>query len=375
MKPTQSLTALGEKVRSLYERKKNIDEANTKRTLITPLLLSLGWDVFGDDVEEELPVQVGSKTENVDYALLIAGKPRVLIEAKRFLREMTKNDEKQAISYAVLKGVKWCALTNGRVLKIYNTKWGRDPDRCKFCEVDLAGLPEGENEVMLLSKSSVAEGELDKASGERRLDIRVRQLLKEHEDEITKKAIQVARNMIYPTLRREMTRVKRQDVDEVISPALRIVLQEKPGPVRPPITEARTPRTKLKRSPPGTVVICPSKPSGVDWMKKHYAWGYVRVRRIPDYFALYVSAPHKAIQYFAEVKDVIEPDDPDSPVRDSFRDDESCDAGKMVILLKKGTLKKLDKEIPHGKDKRKTVRGHRYVHISEFRKAGSLDDL
>jgi len=59
-----------------------MDEQNTKRKIIEPLLELLGWNMLSSDVELEYSVQMGTGTQKVDSALKIEGTPVVFIEAK-----------------------------------------------------------------------------------------------------------------------------------------------------------------------------------------------------------------------------------------------------------------------------------------------------
>ena len=55
-------------------------EANTKASVIQPLLAELGWNLADpQQVDHEYEVYDGTR---IDYALLIDGKPRLFVEAK-----------------------------------------------------------------------------------------------------------------------------------------------------------------------------------------------------------------------------------------------------------------------------------------------------
>jgi len=60
----------------------------------------------------------------VDYALLIDERPVVFVEAKPLKSDITFDNERQVLDYGKHKDVKWCVLTNGKNVKIYNTEWG-----------------------------------------------------------------------------------------------------------------------------------------------------------------------------------------------------------------------------------------------------------
>jgi predicted type IV restriction endonuclease len=88
------------------------NEANTKALLIEPLLAALGWDL-GDlnQVDREFRVYDGTC---LDYALKIAGQPRLFVEAKSVNKKLDyKGFIAQTVNYANNEGVQWCVLTNG----------------------------------------------------------------------------------------------------------------------------------------------------------------------------------------------------------------------------------------------------------------------
>ncbi|MCK4418157.1 MAG: hypothetical protein KAV99_08310 [Candidatus Latescibacteria bacterium] len=134
-------------------------------------------------------------------------------------------------------------------------------------------------------------------------------------------------------------------------------------------------RKELAAFETGDVAVCPGKPSGVQFLLRNSAWGYVFIKRVPEYFALYVSKGFWEIKYFAKVSDIVEPDDPSSPVRDSYAGDATCSPGKKVIIFEPRTLSCLDEPIPKGKDRKKVPRSLRFCSIDRFAKAKSLDDL
>ena len=71
-----------ERSQSLIDSSPQMDEQNTRRKLIEPLLEILGWNMLSEDVELEYSVQMGVGTKKVDYALMIEGAPVVFVEAK-----------------------------------------------------------------------------------------------------------------------------------------------------------------------------------------------------------------------------------------------------------------------------------------------------
>lgn len=75
-----------------------IEEA-TKNALIMPFIKILGYDVFNPaEVTPELTADVGLKRgEKVDYAILKASKPIILIECKKSENELDRNHASQLV--------------------------------------------------------------------------------------------------------------------------------------------------------------------------------------------------------------------------------------------------------------------------------------
>lgn len=92
-------------------------EALTRYALIDPLLRELGWDTSDPtQVVPEYPVSGG----RADYALLVDGRSRIMIEAKN-LGEPLDNAISQGISYCTEKGTPYFALTDGEHWRLYET--------------------------------------------------------------------------------------------------------------------------------------------------------------------------------------------------------------------------------------------------------------
>ena len=78
---TQTFNDLREKIIRLKKRDQPIGEANTKATLIEPLLAALGWNTTNiDEVVRE--IKLSQRYNPVDYALLLDKEPCLFIEAK-----------------------------------------------------------------------------------------------------------------------------------------------------------------------------------------------------------------------------------------------------------------------------------------------------
>jgi predicted transport protein len=152
--------------KSLGEAGPAANEANTKQHLVDPVLAALGWNV-GDwrEVDREFKVFDGTF---LDYALRIGGKAKLFVEAKALGKGLSdKGFIAQTVNYANNEGVVWCVLTNGLVYQVYKSNEPVPMDRKLLLEVDLREAEEAAeraqvvSSLQVLSRESVASGELD----------------------------------------------------------------------------------------------------------------------------------------------------------------------------------------------------------------------
>lgn len=123
-----TLKQLGKRV---VELKDSIGtEEATKTSLIMPFFAALGYDLFNPtEFVPEFTADVGiKKGEKVDYAIVLEGKPTILIEAKSINEQLTKHDS-QLFRYFGTTVSKFGILTNGEEYKFFtdldepNKKW------------------------------------------------------------------------------------------------------------------------------------------------------------------------------------------------------------------------------------------------------------
>jgi type I restriction-modification system DNA methylase subunit len=145
------------------DRIREYNEEAAKTAFIQPFLKDvLGWDVNDrDEVSPEERISRG----RVDYGLKIEGKIKIFIEAKPPKADLRKHVE-QAIQYGYnRKGVPLVLLTDFEELKLFDVTVKPDiRNPLKGLKIDLSWnqyLPQFDK-LWLLSKESVAQGELDK---------------------------------------------------------------------------------------------------------------------------------------------------------------------------------------------------------------------
>lgn len=96
-------------------------EEATKHSLVLPFLQMLGFNVFDpSEVVPEFHADVGTKKgEKVDYAIMLNGKPVILIEAKTCTDQLNGHDS-QLFRYFSATESKFAILTNGIIYKFYS---------------------------------------------------------------------------------------------------------------------------------------------------------------------------------------------------------------------------------------------------------------
>lgn len=114
------------KIKKLVERYESLspaerngyNEQQTKDHFIRPLFEALGWD-FLSDVWSETGVQ----DKRVDYAFIINGSTKFLVEAKPLRADLDMEiHAKQAMKYAWNKGIAWAILIDFESIKIFNAQ-------------------------------------------------------------------------------------------------------------------------------------------------------------------------------------------------------------------------------------------------------------
>ena len=138
-----------DELRQFATRVQNIKDAvateeATKNALILPFFKLLGYDIFNPlEFVPEFTADVGiKKGEKVDYAIVIDGKPIVLVEAK-WCGEPLGNHTSQLFRYFGTTSAKFGILTNGIVYKFFtDLNESNKMDLEPFLEFDILDLPE-----------------------------------------------------------------------------------------------------------------------------------------------------------------------------------------------------------------------------------------
>lgn len=349
-------------------------EPNTKKKIIEPLLETLGWDVFGNEVMLEYSIKIGSTTKHVDYALMLENKPVVLVEAKSFDISLSPDDSAQTISYGRVEDVQWVVLTNGKTLKVFDTKQGKTEKQCLVAEINLTKLPQQANDLSLISRESILSGDIEDAA--KRLAARKKaiQNLKQKQEQIAEEI----KNILLKITGKKVRSVIENLSSQLAGQAIQLFEKQSEGATEVTL-ERDIPcieRKQLEAKPSGKVVICPSKTAGIEFLKKYNAWGFVNIREenIP-YFALYVGKPHSSILYFGEIESITKPlKSKEDLIKIQKTDIETFELGKRVIHLKPGTLVKLSDPLPL-KNRRFVPKARLYTTLEKLIQANCIEDI
>lgn len=140
------------RVEEQLKKDPGINERNTVTKFILPLFKIFGWISGTDDIGEDYHVKGG----RVDITLKIDGVPKLFVEAKPLGRTLSDSQAGQAIRYAHAGRVRWCMLTNGREIRIYDTKW-KSKGADLFFQTTVEKFEQDFDLLWLLSKRNIVK--------------------------------------------------------------------------------------------------------------------------------------------------------------------------------------------------------------------------
>lgn len=140
--PFESLLKLAETLReriSAHGETIGAHETRTRCALIDPLLRELGWDT--SDPSAVIP-EYKSGRGRADYALMSAGRPAMMVEAKKLGTPLRDDVLTQILNYCMTEGTKHFAVTDGARWDIYETYIPETRiDQRRIVEFDLSADP------------------------------------------------------------------------------------------------------------------------------------------------------------------------------------------------------------------------------------------
>jgi predicted type IV restriction endonuclease len=167
-KVAERLVAGIKRLQPIVEERKSADasEADTV-TLVTEILA----DVFGYDKFKELTSEFKVKTTYCDLAIKLDDELQMLIEVKAICHPLRDSHVRQAVDYAANQGVKWVALTNGHLWRVYSVKCAGEIDQELVLEFDFLALDRKSEEhlglLYLLCKEAWSKSIIDEYGAQR----------------------------------------------------------------------------------------------------------------------------------------------------------------------------------------------------------------
>ena len=125
-------------------------EEATKTALVLPFIQALGYDVFNPiEVVPEYTCDIGTKKgEKIDYAIILDGKPIILIECKHCKEDLTIH-EGQLLRYFHVSHSKFGILTNGVSFRFYtDIDTPNKMDEKPFLDINMLDLRENQVEEL-----------------------------------------------------------------------------------------------------------------------------------------------------------------------------------------------------------------------------------
>jgi hypothetical protein len=133
-------------------------EESTKTALVMPFITALGYDVFNpQEVVPEYVADVGTKKgEKVDYAIMLEGKPAIIIECKKAAANLSEAEMSQLFRYFTVTQARIAILTNGTSYRFYSDlEETNKMDERPFLELNLEDMRDtAVSEIRKLTKDS-----------------------------------------------------------------------------------------------------------------------------------------------------------------------------------------------------------------------------
>lgn len=198
-----------EQIKNLAKRikkmKDNIQtEEATKTSVIMPFFQALGYDIFNpEEFLPEFTADVGiKKGEKVDFAILLDGKPTILIEAKSIQETLEKHDS-QLFRYFGTTNAKFAILTNGIVYRFYTDLEEKNKmDASPFFELNIFDIREHQwAELQKFTKGSFDVDHIINTASELKYTNEIKRFLKSQWDKPSDEFIKFILTDIYPGLK------------------------------------------------------------------------------------------------------------------------------------------------------------------------------
>ena len=370
----------------IIDEKPQMNETNTREILIQEFIEVLDWSFRSLDIDGEYPVRMASRQTKVDYALMLEETPVVFVEVKGLDTKLNEDHREQITSYMHNEeGVNWGLLTNGEEYEFF--MYDNSPSGFSLGMFKLKELPANFDVVRTLSKESVEAGESEERAEKLRERRRAVSRMRDEKEGIADDVTEAVTERVGESVTSVAETEAKEFVDRVVEElekggTVEARSVEKPETSRETEGVAETrdnaivntlARHEINGGGDAKVAVFPARKSGIEFLKKNNAWGFVRIGQDPDYVGMYIAKPAQEVRYFAEVDSIVPATEADlaSPL-ESYVDMAKFDRDKKVVRFKDGSLHKLEDPIPHGEY---TPQGMSYTTLEKFKQAEQTGDL
>lgn len=195
------LKNLGERVAKLKDQIQT--EEATKHSFVMPFIQTLGYDVFNPtEVVPEYISDIGlKKGEKIDYAILLDGKPTILIECKHWGQNLSIHDG-QLLRYFHVSKARFGVLTNGIIYRFYSDLV--DPnkmDEKPFLEINMMEIRDNQiEELKKFHKSTFNAESIVNTASELKYTNELKQLLQQELNNPTPEFVKYFAKQVYPSI-------------------------------------------------------------------------------------------------------------------------------------------------------------------------------
>lgn len=218
MELREDLSDYSERSVVLIDESPQMDEQNTKRKIIEPLIELLGWDILSTDVELEYSVQMGSGTKKVDYALKLEDTPVVFVEAKGCDTRLNQSHNDQLKSYMRQVGVDWGLLSNGREFEILRRDYSSNrPNEISLANFSIEEVEENEHPLKAIASDSINSGESKQIAEKIEAVQRAIGSLRNDKEDLAEEVMRVVTDTIGESVSQQVEDEAKSFVDDLIA--------------------------------------------------------------------------------------------------------------------------------------------------------------
>ncbi|MDE0131855.1 MAG: type I restriction enzyme HsdR N-terminal domain-containing protein [bacterium] len=252
-----------------YPEIKN-SEAQTKNSLIEPLLQCLGYDPsHPEQVTLEVSTQLGGK---IDYVLTGQANVKVAVEAKRAGVKLSEKETNQLRSYFTFSEVIAGILTNGVIYWLFTDLDKTNVmDATPYHSTDLRHLTENDvHHLETLTRSLVQQGTIHEQARRERYRTRVNEIVTQELHSPSQELLRlIGRRLGIKPLTKSHLKLLAPLVDEAISHSRGTAPLDNLSPASPPLIPGSKLPTSAPQPPPAEPpVVVPADPAGLTPGKK-----------------------------------------------------------------------------------------------------------